>query len=1103
MAIGTDGRFGLSNRFDSGGIFPPEQVEQARQPDGVATRRHESERGLRGNAPGENSQRSPLPQNNTMRTRIAQLFNTKKVPYPPALQFGGINGDWNNDVAQEICANWVDSQLAHNASTVSYLALSKMKALEYERKNRKSIPEGDLLFPEHSKKKDYYEAEIKAFLEAVGEKDANEVLESFKRVGTGGLHRQHATFAATASNAVGAAALMVPDISTKAGLYGARLFLQLITAERMLDAGPRRLRNSGTEDAVPLGRADAAPSAKDAPNVLQASHAALWKLLGAEKNVRKMNEAMDELNEACEACETSRTPENRHRVGEARKKMEMVFAKVCYQIAVKARYKASSESAKIEWRGNQRYLYSSYTGTGLTLGAGLFAIMTPTVGGAVTGGVAAAAAAIALAAYIIYQLSSGPSKDGEAKAKRAIVALSKSMDVLSGDNVKTLKKRADAYEKYLEDRKAVRFAMPAEKARAKEKAKDDLLKRLQEITQEDETEVKAEVENNLMDLEKNWKEYGKYKPSLSKIEEAISKIENDAIAEGMPAAQVSEQKKQFEDELKQLEDEFQAEHKASFSAKNIADAWKVPMRIRMDTASRLLKGKVARSHKRLIKSHKLLIGLSPHAIWRKEGIEREIERIKKELGKNLLDMFNLELALGRMKPLIDGKSPDRDAIIASAADAIGAIEDKDVRDVFCGDARAQVEAVNKAKILTAGEAERYTYTNAGIVAVGIGLNVGVGAVDVGFSAAEADGAVVKGFDTPNPDGLTRIPMYNDHKFLAISQAGAQPAAHMSSGDRAPFQNREMKNLLKIIANEGNAVELQMGLADNNRSYFDKNGADITESINALVEKFLKEDSVPEKITLSIAPPQAPDGAGPSRPVMAAENLTVDLRTTSAYHRVRYKNASWRKKFAFKMGQTAIIGRQALMSVGGPFAQGFAQISLKKTRTALNEGTARSRDVRKLLAQSLAVTASDTKPNQEHVASSSGARPRTNAFVDLRQLQREVTSLKQANAARTIQNVFRSKKIAQQNNEIAKLQAQAAQLQKKIAELGPAGAARAIRSGLGHIQQKDQIDTLRAENEQLQKKGPSLTIQPKQSNYKWLKNLGKLVAVGRKSSTTVS
>ncbi len=64
--------------------------------------------------------------------------------------------------------------------------------------------------------------------------------------------------------------------------------------------------------------------------------------------------------------------------------------------------------------------------------ATILGILTPVVVSAsVTTGVTAAAAALAAVMYVGYQLSTGPSRDGEAKAKRAIVALAKSLDLLA------------------------------------------------------------------------------------------------------------------------------------------------------------------------------------------------------------------------------------------------------------------------------------------------------------------------------------------------------------------------------------------------------------------------------------------------------------------------------------------------------------------------------------------------------------------------------------------------------------------------------------------------------------------------------------------------
>ena len=931
-----------SNRYGNV-ILPSQEITTDDQTNDVAASPPPSEAVESGNATNENSQDAPPPKSEGgLRARMMRLFDTKRVPYEPAERF---EGDWESSAAQQICQHWVDSQTTHNASTISLVALSKMKALDYERKNRNSILPDQRLLPGNPTTQDYYEAQIRAFLEAVGAKgnEADAILESFKLAGTGGLHRQHVTAGATVANVLGAVSQIVPDLTAKAVLSGVRMVALGITAERLIDSGWRRLRNAGTEDMLPLGRADASPAAKHAPNILQASHAVIWQLKGAEKNLRKMEAAMGKLENA-RAMQSSQ--QRIIEIEKAKKNLEIAFARICYQTTVKAKYKASSESTKTEYFGNERYLKASYTGFGLTMGAGLFSIATPylvgaigtVAAGAVTGGVGAGAALIALALYVSYQLSTGPSKDGEAKAKRAIVALSKSLDVLSGDNVASQKKRSDAYETYIEERKAARFALPGAKAKAKEKAREKLLARLEEITREDKVE-------NLLSPRQNWEAY-------RELQTRISRIKEDGAEADMQTEQISEQ-------IRQLEAQFQAAHKADFSAKNIADAWKVPMRMRMDTAKRLLTGKVAKSHKHLIQSSKLLANLSPHAFWRKEGIEREIERIKKELGKNLRDMFNLELALRHMKPLINGNDPDSEAM-ARAAAAIGVIEDKDVRSVFCGDAKEQVDATNKSKKLTFGEAERYTYTNAGASAPGIGLNVAVAGVDFGLNAAKAAHAVHVGLHDPNPEGKPRIPQFNDYKFAAISQAGAPLAAHMNAGDRAAFQKTQMSQISALTKSKGNAVvELLMELTGG-RTHLGKDDDEVTANLDALIELLWSANAVPDKITLSMAR-QAPDVASSSSQPVNAEpkTITVDLQTTSAYHRVKYKNASVKEKGKVIKTKAAIIGRHALVSFAGLPAQAMAQYNLRKTRAALNKATELSPDIRQTL-----VNLSDMDPEAD-------------------------------------------------------------------------------------------------------------------------------------------
>ncbi|WP_136417217.1 hypothetical protein [Herbaspirillum sp. ST 5-3] len=905
-----------------------------------------SERGLSGETIDDASQRARQPNSDGgLRARLKRLFDTKDVPHEPALR---LDGDWKNDVAQRICDAWVESRKKYDPHAVSIVALSRMKALDYERKHRDSIPEDQRLLPGNATKQDYYEAQTEAFLGAIGINgdDLTAMLESFKLAGTGGLHRQHVTAATTVSNVViGTSQLLSSQHPAAAtALYGVRLLLQGITTERILDSGWRRLRNAGTEDVLPHGRADAAPSAKNAPTMFGAAHDVIWELRGVKKNLRKMEAALKALEEASTVFEKSGTNADREKLEKATEKLEIGFAKICRQLEVKASYKVSSESAKIEFRGNQRYLGTSYAGTTLTLGAGLFSILTPVLGAAaapITGGVSLATAALVATLYAGYQLSKGPSKDGEAKARRAIVALSKSADILSGDTVQSRKDRAAALKIYRKDRRKARLKFGKARAEAKETARAKLLARLEAISEQEKV-------GDLMDARRNWKTYRAHLGEVSKIEQT-------AAREEWPPSRLA-------DRVARLEKQFQTTHQADFSTKVIADAWKNPMRIRMDTAVRLLKGKVAQSTDHLINQVQHP-GLK--ARLSRSGNENAIDATRTELRKNLQDLFNLGIALRELKALKDGSDADP-AAMHRAATAIGAIEDADVRSLFCGDGREQVEAADKAKKLTAGEAERYVYTNAGASSIGIGLNVGVGATDFGIGLAKASNVVHVGLDDPNPEGKPRIPEYNDYKFAAISQAGAPLMAHMNAGNRAAFQKTQMPAALKAtIRPKDEQVELKIDLDSDIVHLQDGNGA-TKEKIDALVEQLASADSVPDKIILSMT--QAPDTAAPGEAVR--RNIAFNLRSTSAYHRARYKTASRREKLKVMSAKAGIIGRHAFMSIAGLPAQAIAQYNLKKTRAALEQAATLEHKVRETLS-GVATTGIVPQGSQDRSGSDAG------------------------------------------------------------------------------------------------------------------------------------
>ncbi len=860
----------------------------------------------------------------TLRARWARMIDTKKVIHPPALRF---SEEWT-EAAEAICRNWVDSKLLRDQSRVSHIALAKMKALEYERKHRQQIAPEQRLLPLAVSKMNYYNAEVDAFLEAIGETDARAVLDSFKLAGTGGLHRQNTTLMATVTNSIGAAQLLVPEPVAKVGLAGARLVMQGVTSGTVVQAGSRRLRNAGTEDMLPLGRADAAPAAKVAPNVLQASSRIIHGLRGADKNLRKMQTAMHDL-----ALLQSVSEPDPQAMQAAKARLELAFAKICHQLSLKFSYKAASENAKIEFRGNQRYLLSSYAGTSATFAAGLIAIMTPAlIAAPITGGLSVAAVALAVGLYVGYQLSSGPAKDGEAKAKRAIVALVKLVEVLSGEQTADMQQRAQVWQAYLDARRQVRFASPVRRKAVKRAAKARLLEQLEKMTNDDRPQA-------LLTMQRNWTAYR----NLSDAKEVI------VIRAGKGV--ISEA--QCRQKIIALEEQFRLDHAADFALDDIVSAWKTPMSMRMVAAQRLLKGRVARLQTKLILHRQRP---SKKARWgtqtQKEKIAKKNELRKGQLRQSLCDLFNLELALKDLS-CPSGVRP-AEANIQRASQRIAAIADEDVRSLFCGDSKAQVDAVDTSKRLAAGEAQRYTYVNAGAAALGITVNFGISIADIVILQEKAAGTYGG-------------PHYNDYKFLMLSQGQAQPAAHLAVGDRAAFQHREMRPLLAGIDHFEAPYERCLQLAGDHDRILRLDDSDVYTALDNLVDQLAEATAVPQAIRLSFgvqptatanpapptdpAPPAATDPSG--KTTSELHGAAVELRSTTHFHKVHLKQNSLRKNAAFAAGQIAIGSRQALMSIAGLPTQALAQHRLKKTRAPLNAAADGSVEVRALL-QSVAL-----------------------------------------------------------------------------------------------------------------------------------------------------
>ncbi|MEB0020567.1 hypothetical protein [Actimicrobium sp. CCI2.3] len=847
----------------------------------------------------------PVPQaNHTMRGRIAQLLNTMTLPHQPARLF---SADWPK-AADAICREWVDAQARHNVTTVSTVALSRMKALEFERKNRHTIPEDDRLLPATATKRDYYQAEIEAFLAAVGEPDPQAVLESFKLVGTGGLHRQHTTIGAAIGNAISVATVLTPDPVSKVALVSARLLTQIGTTATVVAAGPRRLRNACAEDVMPLGRADSAPAAKRAPNMLQASLSVMRTL-----KIKDINKSLEQMEVAMQALARERNGGNVKARQDARQQLELAFARICHQLSVKAAYKTASESAKIELANGLRYLLTSYTGTVAMLTATMVGILAPVfISTVVSGGLLGAATALTVVMYLGYQLSKGPSRDGEGGAKRAIVALIKLLEVLEGENTHSTRQRGAAYADYLQDRKVPRFTRPAERKKIREVALAKLQDRLAGIAQE-------KMPAPGLDLATNWAIYSRHIKNAAKAEQ-----EKPTGPECRPQS-IDHDKS------------FREAHLQHFAVEELVAAWKTPMRIRIDAASRLLRGKVAQSAKRLLalKSSETA-GTSRGRAGRKERQEAVIEQQKQELCDRLRDLFNLELAL---QDLTLAAGASKDSInLTRATERLTAINDVTVRNLFCGDAEEQVDAVRQSKQLIAGANERYNYVNFGGAALGVTLNLGISGADLVVNVGQATHAY--------PTLETK-----SYKAVAISQATQQPNYHQNLGTHAGFFEREIKPTLKRFGLKDPAPEHHMELTQTGNVLQPDDDA-VEAALHKLTEDLWNADVVlgALRLTLRHASPALAESS--KRATLPAppetEELVIDLEPTTAFHRVQYKKNRFAQRVRHAGHHVAMIARQSAISIAGLPVQAFAQHRVRKAAAALATATGLGREAQILL-----------------------------------------------------------------------------------------------------------------------------------------------------------
>lgn len=858
---------------------------------------------------------SSRPARGTIKERFEQMINTRKISQQPALKVDG----WNEHTALEICEGWRENLVRD----VSIPQLSKLIALNFERTRPDAIPENrkaERLLPEGSSKDAYHEAMVESFLRSIGASDEelHAILESFKKTGMGGLHRQKAVAASTINGTLSTLQyVLTAHPYAKLALYGAQLVLTTINSRLAYTSAKLRFKYSATEELMPLGRADAAPSAKVGPSVMSASAKLVTQLGKIKNDVSEMESALAALNKATEA--RANLPEGSAAAEQAEQKlrtacedMSIAFAAFCLRSELKSTYKTASESSKIEFRGNEISLYGSYANGTATLAATLLGIFAPS--SAVTLGATAAAAGLGALIYAGYQLSSGPSKDGEAKAKRAIVALSKSMDMLGGNAVKQQKARADAYRTYLGAR---RSRDPETRAQARGK----LLEALETIAQGDSTK------DDLQPLQ-NWIDFADHRQTTADKIEQI-KADHQQRLDAAPddearSALEADLQKQLQAQTQKLDTEFTQTYGARFNTGTVIDGWKTPYRMRFDSMGRLLLGQVSASARALLKLQATPVESGQQASIRNLHVAGR----RQDLKACLRDWINFETAQVRLKEAakLSDEDPALQSKLGSAARALAAIRNPDAQALFSGDGRQQVEATKLAKKMTVGEEERYTMTMGGSTALAAIVNTSGTIAGMGLTVDKI---------VQESHGVQLPPQhFGDQKDgQTLSQGSAPFTAHYSAGERARFQKTEMNDLRKVLKREGDPVKVALDVPHAEAFSVDNPSLDfkaLDEALDGLVENLEKQADIADEITLSIG---------------GAKIASGKLDGTTDYYKWRKEQAPLRTKAAFTGRQVRMFAKAAGISVASPFVQGLAQIPLSRTRKAARVGDAKSVEVR--------------------------------------------------------------------------------------------------------------------------------------------------------------
>lgn len=837
------------------------------------------------------------PARGSVRGRLGQLFDMKKVPFEPAVSVER----WDETTTLGICERWTEGQ----RKQPSIVGLARLTALNFERARPDSIPaemRDQRLLPEGSKDEDYYREMIATFLETVGLDDTDAVIDSFKKTGTGALHRQRLTVSSTVNGAVSAAQLAASaHLPAKTALSGVQLLLTLLSTQLAFDSANIRFRNSGTEEIMPLGKADATPSAKTGPNVMRASARLALELRKIGNAVRKMERAQADLDDArTRLANPNAAPQAREQADRdmraAGTALSVAYARFCMRMELKSDYKTAAESAKIEYHGNKRAFGVSVASGAATYTATLLGILTPVVisSFAATAGATAGAVALVAALYVGYQLGSGPSKDGEAKAKRAIVALAKSTDLLAGNAAKQQTERAEAYRTYIAEKRVTNNPEVRKQAKAK------LIATLEEIARRDSTK-------DDLDPVRNWTDY-------AALRRGIANAGTDETA------------------VKALEDSFAETHASQFKASTVSDAWKTPDRMRFDSMGRLLLGRVSESLASLHDFNTEVERTGARDSRRKAAARNTLRAGRRaEVKACLRDWLHFELAQSRMKAAVAETDPVQARnTLRAAAQALAAIESADARALFSTDARKQVDATKLAKSMAIGERERYTVTNAGAAALAAAVNISGSAASLGLNIHKAELA---------SHGVHQKPAFGDQNDARLVAQGTAPVtAPYSAGERARFQKTSMAKLVETLARDGEPVVTKLDLPATNAMLVDLGDRHSDASLDRLLASIEAARDIPDEITVSVG---------------GAKLSSGKLSGTTGYYNWRYRHAPLATQAKFRTRQMAMLADSLAISVATPIAHAVAQVPLSKTRKAADLGKSLSPGVRERLT-SLAI-----------------------------------------------------------------------------------------------------------------------------------------------------